>query len=198
MSRVVLKHAHRHLSPYLSFDVRPPSTTPVQRIALILAFLALMAVCHTVGAGWGREGKLCFAGALLVLSVAAAIFSRVTARRLARQLSLLDANQRASLMASNPEFESVFTPPKHPPWYWRVFDGLLGLTLLMAPPVWVALIRGDRVSWDSAFTGWHLLSVACGVGLYGWLHGRLQAWLNHRYELNKSPDPAQQRTTPAR
>jgi hypothetical protein len=118
----------------------------------------------------------------VVLYVIVAIAARVADRRLARDLTHLDSEQQASLAASDPDFDSVLRPPQQPPWYWRALDVLLGVTLAFAPPVLVSLIRGDALSWDSAFTGYHVLAMACGIGVYCLLHARIQSWLNSRNE----------------
>ena len=160
---------------------RPLRTSPVTRTKLILAFLALVAVYHIAGAIWGRDSKLYFAGALVIIYVIVAIAARVAERRLATRFSHLDAEQRATLSASDPDFDSVLRPAQQPPWYWRALGGLFGVALALGSPILVSLVRGDSLSSDSIFTGYHLLAMACGVGIYYLLHARFQSWLNSRY-----------------
>jgi hypothetical protein len=52
------------------------------------------------------------------------------------------------------------------PWYWKALDGLFGLFFAFGPPVLLSIFRRQPPSWDSQVTGYHILAMGCGIGVY--------------------------------
>jgi hypothetical protein len=51
-------------------------------------------------------------------------------------------------------------------WYWRLLDGLAAVGFVFGPPLIVSLARPQPLSWESEFTGYHLLAMAGGISIY--------------------------------
>ena len=73
---------------------------------------------------------------------------------------------RRRLRREQPELEAQLDTAAGAPWYWRLLDGVLGVICAFGPPLIVALARRQPLSWESEFTGYHLLAMASGVGVY--------------------------------
>jgi hypothetical protein len=123
----------------------------VKRIAPILALIALLAAYHTAGVLWGRDAKLYVLIGLLALYGVLTLALCVVRRRLRREQPELAAELDADVSA---------------PWYWRLLDGVFGVSFAFGPPLIVSLVRHQPLSWESEFTGYHVLAVAGGVGVY--------------------------------
>lgn len=123
----------------------------MKRIAAILVIIALVAAYHTGGVLWGRNGKLYALIAMLALYVVLALVLFVLRRKLRRE---------------QPELAATLELEAGAPWYWKLLDGGLGVSFAFTPPLVVSLMRHQPLSWESEFTGYHLLALAGGVGLY--------------------------------
>ena len=134
----------------------------MKRIALVLALIALLAAYHAIGVLWGRDVKLYVVSGMLGLYAVLSIALFIMRRRLRRE---------------HPELAAEMDADASAPWYWRLSDGVLGVSFAFGPPLIVSLMRGQSLSWESEFTGYHVLSLAVGVGVY--LLGR--AYLIKRY-----------------
>ena len=123
----------------------------MKRIAPILALVALLAAYHTAGVLWGRDAKLYAMIGMLVLYAVLTLALFVMRRRLRRDQpdvsAALDSNSGSS-------------------WYWRLWDVGFGVAFAFGPPLIVSLVRRQALSWESEFTGYHLLAMAGGVVVY--------------------------------
>jgi hypothetical protein len=123
----------------------------MRRIAPILALIALLAAYHTAGVVWGRDAKLYALIGMLVLYALLTLALSVVRHRLRRE---------------HPELAAELDADKGAPWYWRFLDGVLGVSFAFGPPLIVSLARCHPLSWEGTFTGYHLLSMTGGIGLY--------------------------------
>jgi hypothetical protein len=123
----------------------------VKSIPHLLAFVALIALYQVVGTKWGRSAKLYFLVGMLALYVIAALVLFVMRRRLCGE---------HAQSAEGPVSSSAI------PWYWRIFDTMIGVSFVIGPPVGVTLVRQQPLSWDGEFTGYHLLAMAGGAAAY--------------------------------
>ena len=123
----------------------------MKRIAPILALIALLAAYHTAGVLWGRDAKLYVLIGMLVLYAVLTLALFVVRRRLRRE---------------QPELAAELDADASAPWYWRLLDGVLGVSFAFGPPLIVSLVRRQPLSWEGEFTGYHLLAMAGGVGVY--------------------------------
>lgn len=147
--------------PSLSAIQRPRTAVPepgsrrlprlVKRIALIVAFVALLAVHHAAGVLWGRDAKLYVLIAMLGLCAVLTLALFIMRRPLRR----VQPDRAATL-------DSAFGAP----WYWKLLDGVLGLSFTFGPPLALSLVRRQPLSWESEFTGYHVLAMAGGVSVY--------------------------------
>lgn len=135
----------------------------MKRIAPILALIALLVAYHTAGVLWGRDAKLYALIGMFVLYALLTFALFVMSCRLRREQPHLAAELDTDVTA---------------PWYWRLLDGVLGVAFAIIPPLLVSLARRQPLSWESEFTGYHLLAMAGGVGVY--LLGR--AYVIRRYQ----------------
>lgn len=85
---------------------------------------------------------------------------------------------RRRLWRDLPELAAELDANASAPWYWRLLDGVLGVSFAFGSPLIVSLVRRQPLSWESEFTGYHLLAMAGGVGAY--LLGR--AYVNRRFQ----------------
>ena len=120
-------------------------------IALILAFAALLGACVAAGVLWGRDAKLYVLIGMLGLYSVLSFVVFIMRRRLRREQPDL-----AAALDSNPGA----------PWYWKLLDGVLGVSFAFGPPLIVSLVRRQPLTWESEFTGYHLLALLGGVGSY--------------------------------
>ena len=135
----------------------------MKRIAPILALIALLAAYHTAGVLWGRDAKLYVLIGMLGLYAVLGLVLFIMRRRLRRE---------------QPELAAELDADGSAPWYWRVLDGVLGVCFAFGPPLIVSLARRQSLSWESEFTGYHVLALVSGVGVY--LLGR--AYVIRRYQ----------------
>lgn len=123
----------------------------MKRTAPILAFIALLTVYHTVGAIWGRTAKLYVLVGMLGLYAALGLALFIMRRRLRRE---------------QPELAVELETDARVPWYWRLLDGVLGVSFALGPAFLVSLVRRQPLSLEAEFTGCHLLAMAGGVGVF--------------------------------
>lgn len=135
----------------------------MKRIIPILALIALLAAYHSAGVLWGRDAKLYVVIGMLSLYALLTLALFVVRRRLRRD---------------QPELAEELDADAGAPWYWRLLDGVLGVSFALVPPLIVSLARRQPLSWEGEFTGYHLLAMAGGVGVY--LLGR--AYVIRRYQ----------------
>lgn len=135
----------------------------MNRIAPVLALIALLAAYHAIGVVWGRDVMLCMISGILGLYAVLSIALFITRRRLRKE---------------HPELAAEMDTDASAPWYWRFLDGVVGVIFAFGPPLIVSLMSGQSLSWESEFTGYHLLALAVGVGVY--LLGR--AYVIRRYK----------------
>lgn len=138
----------------------------MNRAILVLAFIALMAVYHTAGALFGRDAKLYMLIGLIVVSCLLSLVAFILKRRLRDRTpdSLVSADDASD--SDNDCADIIPVPGPRLRGIRRCIDGVIGLTAAFGPPLLVSVFRGDRLSWDSAFTGTHLLAMVAGVALY--------------------------------
>ncbi|MCE9609069.1 MAG: hypothetical protein K8R23_02460 [Chthoniobacter sp.] len=113
--------------------------------------IALLAAYHTAGVLWGKDAKLYVLIGMLALYAVLTLALFVVRRRLRRE---------------QPELAAELDADADPPWYWRLLDGVLGVSFAFGPPLVVSLVRRQPLTWESEFTGYHLLAMAGGVGVY--------------------------------
>lgn len=142
---------------------------PVKRIAPILALIALFAAYHVAGVLCGRDAKLHLLIGILGLYALLCLALFIIRRRLRREQPELAAELDADARAR---------------WYWRLLDGVLGVSFALGPPLIVSLVRRQSLSWESEFTGYHVLALAGGVGVY--LLGRAYVVKRWRAQTRKT------------
>lgn len=145
----------------------------MKRIAPILALIALFAAYHTAGVLWGRDAKLYVLIGMLALYGVLTVALFIMRRRLRRE-----------------DMAAEWDGDTSAPWYWRLLDGVLGVSFAFGPPLIVSLMRRQPLSWESEFTGYHLLAMAGGVGVY--LVGRayvVRQWQRRHRFRNDAAEP---------
>lgn len=130
----------------------------VKRTPYILGFIALLAVYHFAGVFWGRGVKLYILVGMLGVYAVVELALFVMRRKLRRK---------------QPDIAPRLDSDSGIPWHWRLLDVVLGVSFAFGPPVIVSLVRRLPLSWESEFTGYHLLAMGGGVGVY--LVGRAYA-----------------------
>jgi len=138
----------------------------VKSITPVLAIVALLAVYHTAGVLWGRDAKLYFLIGMLVLYALVGLAVFIMRRRLQSDVQGMDEVSREELLREHPEVEEELAPSAGVPWPWRVLDVVLGIVFAFGPPLVVSLARQQPLTWESEFTGYHVLAMAGGVGAY--------------------------------
>jgi hypothetical protein len=139
----------------------------VNRAKLILSFVALLAVYHTAGAIFGRDAKLYFLIGLIVVSCLLSLITFILKRRLHDQSpdsAVFSADHTSDFDSECDDIIPVPGPRLRG--IRRYIDGVIGLATAFGPPLLVSVFRGDRLSWDSAFTGYHVLAMFTGFALY--------------------------------
>ena len=58
-------------------------------------------------------------------------------------------------------------------WSGKALDIILGTTSAFGPPIIYHIYRGMPLSWDSEFTGRHLLCMGIGIAIYLSVRGRI-------------------------
>ena len=145
----------------------------MKRIASILALVALLAAYHTAGVLWGRDAKLYVLIGMLALYAV---------------LTLVLFIMRRRLRIEQPGVAAELVADGGAPWYWRLLDGVFGVIFAFGPLLIVSLVRRQPLSWGSEFTGYHLLAMAGGVGVY--LLGRacvVRQWQRRHGATNEAP-----------
>ena len=145
----------------------------MKRIALVLALIALLATYQAIGVLWGRDVKLYVISGILGLYAVLSIALFIMRRRLRRE---------------HPELAAEMDADAGAPWYWRILDGVLGVSFAFGPPVIVSLTRRQSLSWESEFTGYHVLALAAGVGVY--LLGRAYAIRRYQHRREVTSEAA--------
>lgn len=135
----------------------------MKRTTFILALVALLAAYHSAGVLWGRDAKLYVLIGMLALYAVLTLALFLVRRRLRKE---------------QPDLAAALDSDSGPPWYCKLLDGALGVSFAFAPPLIVSLVRREHLSWEGEFTGYHLLAIAGGVGVY--LLGR--AYVIRRYQ----------------
>ncbi|MFZ4765300.1 MAG: hypothetical protein ACOYMN_10140 [Roseimicrobium sp.] len=127
---------------------------------LILAFLALMAVYHTAGAIWGRDAKWYLLVGIVIVSSLLSLAIFILQRRLQDSSTDCDSTPEADI-----DLDALIPGPRLTG-VRRIIDGILGVIAAFGPPVFLTVWRGERLSLDGEFTGYHFLAMVVGVGLY--------------------------------
>lgn len=111
-------------------------------------------------------------------------------RRLRAAVQRMDDGSRAELLREHAEVAEELAPSATVPWLWRVLDAVLRIAFAFGPPVVVSLARWQPLSWESEFTGYHLVAMAGGVGVY--LLGRayvIRQWRRGHGVSNDNAEP---------
>jgi hypothetical protein len=139
----------------------PAAPLIVKRITPILGLVALLAAYHIAGGIWGRTAKFYTLVGMLLLyaALAAALFF-----------------SRRQLQRERPDLAGILDSAPVSPWYWKLLDAVFGVIFAFVPPVLVSLALGQPLSWESEFTGYHVLAMAGGVGIY---------WLGRAYAVKR-------------
>lgn len=123
----------------------------MKRIGPIVILVAILAAYHTAGIFWGISAKLFFLIGMLALWAVLTLALFIMRRRLLKE---------------QPELAVVLDSDSGPPWQWKLLDGVLGINFAIGPPIIVSLVRKEPLAGDGEFTGYHLLAMAGGVGVY--------------------------------
>jgi hypothetical protein len=123
----------------------------MKRIAPILALIALLVVYHAAGVLWGRDAKLYVLVGMLGLYAVLTVALFMVRRRLRRD---------------QPDLAEALDSDSGAPWYWKLLDGALAVCFAFGPPMIVSLVRRQPLSWESEVTGYDVLALAGGVGVY--------------------------------
>lgn len=113
--------------------------------------MGYLAAYQIVGAIWGAEAKKYFLVGILCLYSAVCIANSVMLRKLRK---------------GQPELAADFETDAAVPWYWRLLDVFAGVSFAFGPPLLVSLANGQRISWDTKFTGYHLIAMVGGAVFY--------------------------------
>lgn len=125
----------------------------------LAAFVVLLALYQWTGAVGGMAGKLRFVLVLVALSLLFSLVLNILKRRGGDKLHEPGEARGWSAVEdflSGPRFTGG----------WRLLDVLLGIIAAFGPPLVLSLYRGERITWDSDFTGAHFLAMTLGVGVY--------------------------------
>lgn len=123
----------------------------MKRIAPIIALITLLAAYYTAGVLWGSDAKLYVLIGILGLYAI---------------LSLALFIVRRGLRTEQPDLAPILDSDSGVRWYWKILDGVLGGSFFFGPPLIVSLVRCQPLSWESEFTGYHLLAMVGGAGVY--------------------------------
>ena len=138
----------------------------MRRTGFILALILLLAAYHTVGVIWSIKAKIYFVVGMLIAWTAAAVVTGIMHRRLKKNFEDMDDKIREQLLAEHPDVIEAMsaTPVVH--WKWKLLDTVLALLFMFTPFLMVSIATKQTVSWNSKFTGYHLLALAGGLGIY--------------------------------
>jgi hypothetical protein len=123
----------------------------MKRFAPFFAIIALLAAYHAAGVLWGRDGNLYVLIGILGLYAVVTLAVFIIRRRLRRE---------------HPDLAETLNSDSDALWYWRVLDVAMGVSFAFGPPLIVSVIRRQPLSLESEFTGYHLLAMASGGGVY--------------------------------
>ena len=129
-------------------------------------FVLLLVGYQAVGSIWGLTAKIYFAVGIFVVWVAAAVATLIMRRHLRKNFKKMDAKTREQLLAEHPDVIEAMASTPAPHWKWKLMDTVLALMFVVIPFLIVSVAMKQPLSWDSSFTGYHLLGMAGGLGIY--------------------------------
>jgi hypothetical protein len=136
-------------------SVRPAGSRDIGKLVRmfkrIAPILGLIAAYQTAGVLWGRDTKQYALIGMLVLWTV---------------LTFVLAAMRRRLWREHPDVSAALESDTGAQWYWKILDAMFVVILVLGPPLVVSLRRREPLSWESEFTGYHLLAMAGGVGVY--------------------------------
>ena len=136
----------------------------------ILIVVALSIIAALLKHFFGFAAKAIFAGVIFVSAIAISIIYSIQKASLRRALSAMSQDEIESYEAEcrkqgiENAFEAVDEAELS--WMGKAIDVILGMTAVFGPPLVYHIVRGLPLSWDSEFTGWHLLCMAGGALMY--------------------------------
>jgi hypothetical protein len=139
----------------------------VNRFKLILGFLAFLLIANLAGIVFGKDAKIYFLVFSVFVSIILSFLALILKRRMddqARGSGRRDAHDMAKLEPECDDIVPLPGPRLHG--YRRCIDGIIALVTLFGPPILVSVYRGERLSWDSPLTGYHVLASGTGVAFY--------------------------------
>ena len=78
----------------------------------------------------------------------------------------MDEVDQSELLEEQPDLEEELSPSGEVPLHWKLLDDVLGVSFAFGPPGLVSLALKQPITLDSEFTGYHLLAMGAGVGIY--------------------------------
>ena len=145
----------------------------MKSLGAIVIFVSLLLAYHVIGRVWGIKAKVVFAIGIIVVYSVVAVVTLVMRRRLSNIFKNMEADTLKRLLAEHPEIIEELSPSPAIDWKWKLLDMVLGICFTVGPVLLVSIEMKQPLSLESKFTGYHLLAMAGGLGVY-WL-GRTTA-----------------------
>ena len=137
---------------------------------------------------FGLAGKVIFVGVIALSAIAFSIIYSIQKAYLRRELRNMSREEIESYVAEckkegiDDPFEDVHEAGLS--WTGGLIDLVLGGSAALSPPLIYHVVRGFPLSWDSEFTGWHLLCMVVGVLLYMVVRTKV----TNRFMTNTEPE----------
>jgi hypothetical protein len=142
----------------------------VKTIGGILSFVAFLAAYNAAGLIWGVKGKVYFLVGFVLLVALLALIAFILSRKARRDVAYMEPDVRAAFLEKHPDYEEALKPPYllPPAWGWQLLDGICAIMSLIGAMVFVSKLQHQPIRWSEGFhvTGYHLLSIAAGGGVY--------------------------------